>query len=61
MNQDKIPAPEANLFSFVMINIYIDYRGEHINPIPYGILSFSQLHGGGGGAFWPTPQKVQLG
>ena len=30
------------------------------NPIAYGILGFSQLRGGGG-AFWPAPQKAQLG
>ena len=29
-----------------------------INPIPYGILSFSQLPGG---VFRPTPQEAQLG
>ena len=31
-----------------------------INLIAYSILSFSQLRGGEG-AFWPAPQKAQLG
>ena len=29
-----------------------------LNPIAYGNLGFPPLGGGGGGAFWPTPQKT---
>ena len=36
-------------------------RKNKLNPIAYDIFSFFQLRGGGGGAFWPTPQKTQLG
>ena len=37
-----------------------NFHAPFYSPIPYGILSFSQLWGGEG-AFWPAPQKTQLG
>ena len=40
----------------------LEYVLWKLNPVPYDILSFSQLSGGGGeGDFWPALQKAQLG
>ena len=47
-------------FSEDQLNLF-EIFSKNLNPIAYGIFSFFQLRGGGGGAFWPAPQKTQLG
>ena len=36
---------------------YEEVPTNTVNPIAYGIFSFSQLRGGGGGCFGPHPRK----
>ena len=42
---------------FDVLNLNNAGIGDSFNPITYGILTFRQLRGRGGGAFWPGSRK----